>query len=83
MRDFRLLWDRITSGIKTGSGKNGKLHFHDLRRSSITRMHSAGISESDAQAIAGHLTTSVHRRYRQMSEWDAKRVAAKIDPDVK
>ena len=79
IRDFRKSWDKIVASIKTGSGENGRLHFHDLRRSAITRMHSAGLSETDAMAVAGHLSSAVHRRYKQISEWDARQIAAKID----
>lgn len=81
IRDFRTRWARIVSAAKitTGSGPGGKLLFHDLRRSSITRMNSAGLSETDSMAIAGHLSSAVHRRYKQISEWDARQIAAKID----
>ena len=77
--DFRQRWKRITGSIKTGSGQGGKLLFHDLRRSAITRMRSAGLTEDESMAVAGHLSPAVHRRYRQISEWDARQIAAKID----
>jgi len=81
IRNFRVSWDRLVTAckIKTGSGKDGKLLFHDLRRSAITRMASAGLSESDSMSVAGHLSSAVHRRYKQISEWDARKIAAKID----
>lgn len=80
-RDFRVSFDRAATEAKitTGSGAGGKLHFHDLRRSAITRMASAGLSESESMAIAGHLSVAVHRRYKQLSEWDARKIAARID----
>jgi integrase len=79
VRDFRTAWDRVTATITTGSGAGGKLHFHDLRRSAITRMSSAGLTEQESMAIAGHLSTAVHRRYNQISDWDARKIAARID----
>ena len=81
VRDFRVSFDKAAAdaGIKTGSGKNGKLMFHDLRRSAITRMHSAGLSESESMAVAGHLTADVHRRYKILSEGAARAIAERID----
>jgi integrase len=81
VRDFRVEWAKAVkaSGIKTGSGPDGLLHFHDLRRSAITRMAGAGLSEAESMAIAGHLSQDVHRRYKQLSEGAAQRLASKID----
>jgi integrase len=81
VRDFRVSFDRAATAAKvtTGSGKDGKLHFHDLRRSAITRMDSAGLSESESMAVAGHLSVDVHRRYKQLSENTARQIAARID----
>jgi integrase len=79
--DFRGAFDKAATAAKitTGSGPNGKLHFHDLRRSAITRMHSAGLSEGESMAIAGHLSVDVHRRYRILSEGAARAIAERID----
>ena len=81
VRDFRVSLDKAATAAKitTGSGKDGKLHFHDLRRSAITRMDSAGLSESESMAVAGHLSVDVHRRYKQLSENTARQIAARID----
>lgn len=81
VRDFRVAWDRIVTAakIKTGSGPDGHLQFHDLRRSAISRMSSAGLSEEERMAIAGHLSVEVHRRYNQISEYTARQIAEKID----
>lgn len=81
VRDFRVSFDRAATAAKitTGSGKDGKLHFHDLRRSAISGMDSAGLSESESMAVAGHLSVDVHRRYKQLSENTARRIAARID----
>jgi integrase len=79
VRDFRHVWGNAVAGITTGSGKGGKLLFHDLRRSAITRMASAGLSEVESMAVAGHLSPAVHRRYKQISEGTAREIAARID----
>jgi integrase len=81
VRNFRVSWDRLIAAckIRTGSGKNGALLFHDLRRSAITRMADAGLSEHESMAVAGHLSSAVHRRYKQISDWNARKIAAKID----
>lgn len=81
VRDFRHVWNKMVKDaqITTGSGKDGKLLFHDLRRSAITRMREAGLTEEESMAVAGHLSVAVHRRYKQISEWDARQIAAKID----
>jgi len=84
-RDFRVSFDKAASAakIKTGSGADGKLMFHDLRRSAVTRMDEEGLSESQSMKVAGHLTPEVHRRYKILSENTAREIAQKLDPDVK
>jgi integrase len=84
-RDFRVSFDKAATaaGIKTGSGKNGKLIFHDLRRSAITQMDAAGLSEVQSMKVAGHLTPAIHQRYKILSENTARQIAEKLDPDVK
>ena len=83
-RDFRVSFDRAATAanITTGSGKNGKLMFHDLRRSAITQMDEAGLSETQSMKVAGHLTPAVHARYKILSENTARDIAQKLDPDV-
>jgi integrase len=83
-RDFRVSFDRASSAAKitTGSGNNGKLMFHDLRRSAITRMDEEGLSETQSMKVAGHLTAAVHQRYKILSENTAREIATKLDPDV-
>lgn len=81
IRDFRVKWAKAVTAAKitTGSGPGGKLLFHDLRRSAISRMGQAGLSEVDSIAITGHLSPAVHRRYKLISEWDARQIAGRID----
>jgi integrase len=81
VRDFRGAFDKAATAakIKSGSGPNGKLYFHDLRRSSITRMAGAGLNEAESMAVAGHLSVDVHRRYRILSDGAARAIAQRID----
>lgn len=81
VRDFRTRFDKAATAaeIKTGSGKDGALQFHDLRRSAITRMQDIGLTETESMAIAGHLSSAVHRRYKQISEYNARKIASKVD----
>jgi len=84
VRDFRVSFDRAASAAKisTGSGPNGKLFFHDLRRSAVTHMADAGLSESQSMSISGHLSLDVHRRYKILSADTARQLAEKLDPSV-
>jgi integrase len=70
VRDFHVAFDKAATAAKitTGSGPSGKLHFHDLRRSAITRMGSAGLSTEESMRVAGHLTRDVYLRYKILSE---------------
>jgi len=83
-RDFRVSFDRASTAAKisTGSGKDGKLMFHDLRRSAITRMDEEGLSETQSMKVAGHLTAAVHQRYKILSDNTAREIATRLDPDV-
>jgi integrase len=82
VRDFRVSFDKAAALCTTGSGKNGKLHFHDLRRSAITNMDSAGLSTEESMAVAGHLTADVHRRYKILSEDRARKIAERLETSI-
>ena len=48
------------------------LIFHDLRRSAVRNLVSAGVDQTVAMKITGHRTVSVFQRYRIVSDDDVR-----------
>ena len=57
--------------------------FHDLRRTALTNMIEAGLSEKEAIEISGHRTRAVFDRYHIVSERRLKQMAVKIEEHLK
>lgn len=74
IKDYRGAWAKVAGDIRGGSGKNGAVTLHDLRRSAITAMSEKGITAAQAGT---HLTRDVFDRYvtRDLNE---RRNTAKI-----
>src|SRR5579863_9780808 len=76
--DFEKAWATAcdTAGI------SGTL-FHDLRRTAVTNMIEAGLSEKEAMEISGHKTRAVFDRYHIVSERRMKQNAEKLEAHLK
>jgi integrase len=57
--------------------------FHDLRRTALTNMIEAGLSEKEAMEISGHKTRAVFDRYHIVSERRMRQNAEKLDAHLK
>jgi integrase len=57
--------------------------FHDLRRTALTNMIEAGLSEKEAMEISGHRTRAVFDRYHIVSERRLKEMAGKLEIHLK
>ena len=65
--DFRKSWDTACEA----GGRPGTL-FHDLRRSAVRNLVSAGVDQVVAMKITGHRTVSVFQRYRIVADDDVR-----------
>jgi integrase len=75
-------WEKAWASACEAAGVKGTL-FHDLRRTALTNMIEAGLSEKEAMEISGHRTRSVFDRYHIVSERRMKEMASKLDAHLK
>src|SRR5579863_9121879 len=76
--DFEKAWAMTCKA----AGISGTL-FHDLRRTAVTNMIEAGLSEKEAMEIGGHKTRAVFDRYQIVSERRMKQNAEKLEAHLK
>ena len=76
--DFEKAWSRACKS----AGVTDAL-FHDLRRTAVTNMIEAGLSEKEAMEISGHKTRAVFDRYHIVSERRLKENAQKLGEHLK
>lgn len=83
--DFRATWNHLVKGVAGGSSKAkghvGEPTIHDLRRTAISAMAEKGIDMATSMATAGHLTATVHNRYKQLTDTARQAAAARIEGD--
>lgn len=78
VKDFRTEWKKQTAGMKGGSGQDGSITIHDLRRSAITNMNEKGI---DAAKAGTHLTPDIFSRYITRNLQERRATAALVEGD--
>lgn len=67
-RDFNRVLGRAAGGLTS----------HCLRVSFISRLHRAGLSESEAMRLVNHSTRMVHRLYSKLNVEDARRAMKRV-----
>lgn len=75
-------WEKAWATACKAAGVEGTL-FHDLRRTALTNMIEAGLSEKEAMEISGHRTRAVFDRYHIVSERRLKEMAGKLNAHLK
>jgi len=74
VQDFEKVWSAACAAAKVPEAL-----FHDLRRTALTNMIEAGLSEKEAMEFSGHRTRAVFDRYHIVSDRRMQQNAGKLD----
>jgi integrase len=74
IRDFRGAW----AGALKRAGLSASLIPHDFRRSAVRNLIRAGVSQTEAMKLTGHLTPEVFRRYAIVDETMLREAGQKL-----
>ena len=66
--------DHTSRLARTASGVVGRVRFHDLRHTALTRFGAAGATIAEMKAISGHKTAQMVLRYMHADEAPASLV---------
>lgn len=75
-------WEKAWATACTAAGVANAL-FHDLRRTALTNIIEAGLSEKEAMEISGHRTRAVFDRYHIVSARRLNEMAGKLETHLK
>jgi len=78
VQDFEKAWAAACAAAKVPEAL-----FHDLRRTALTNMIEAGLSEKEAMEISGHRTRAVFDRYHIVSDRRLREMAGKLELHLK
>jgi len=70
IRDFSFIWAEACKAAGLPAGRKGGITPYDLRRSGVRNMIRAGVSQTVAMRVSGHVTDATFRRYDITSEAD-------------
>jgi integrase len=82
--DFRHAWATAceAAGLISGRTLPGGRTFHDFRRTAARNLRRSGVPETVCQAVTGHKTASIFRRYAIVDSVDLREALVKVQAHV-
>jgi integrase len=74
----QISWDTAWRNLRKAAGF-GKLRFHSMRHTFITRLAEIGVPLEVTQAAVGHMSSAITRHYRHISDNVARAAVEKLD----